>query len=444
MSAPSQLPTWNTGGANRVDPSAGKKILGWVVAEPVDSSFFNWWMWTVYQWCLYLQGITSEALTWTVGQLFNDGITVVRATTGNAVTGTAGSGAANAGVKGIGAAGTASTGVYGLSTTSATGIGVVGSGKAYGVSGDADFTGGVGTYGRGFAFGVDGIGSGTTNGTGVRGTGGPTNGTGVEGNGSGSGYGVKGTAAPGGSGTGGYFTGGLVNGSGVEGYGTGSGYGGYFYANGAADGVRGTSIGGIGFAAINGVGASSGTVGGKFQGGASANGLISTGGASGYGAVAVGGSGTAGLRAERSDALTSQPAIECRGTIDLQGSSAPAGTTATQNKLNRMSFSKAGACVTLNNTISPGVTSSTNIASVAQNLGTGIITVTFAQAMATTDYRINLFREFWPTAAHGYLPSVSSKTVGGFTMTFLDNTGAGLGAGAGSTVRFTFDVFGDQ
>jgi hypothetical protein len=54
MAKPSQLPEWNSGGANRVDPTAPEKVLGWTLNQKPPSSTFNWWMWTVYAWVQYL------------------------------------------------------------------------------------------------------------------------------------------------------------------------------------------------------------------------------------------------------------------------------------------------------------------------------------------------------------------------------------------------------
>lgn len=74
MAQPSQTPDWNTGGANRVDPSSGQKTSGWTVNQAPPSSYFNWWMNLVYQWVLYLKNLTTESLTWTGFQTFNTGI----------------------------------------------------------------------------------------------------------------------------------------------------------------------------------------------------------------------------------------------------------------------------------------------------------------------------------------------------------------------------------
>lgn len=74
MAQPTQDPAWNTGGANRVDPPSGQKTSGWTVNQAPPSSYFNWWMNLVYQWCLYLKNLTTEALVWVGFQTFNTGI----------------------------------------------------------------------------------------------------------------------------------------------------------------------------------------------------------------------------------------------------------------------------------------------------------------------------------------------------------------------------------
>lgn len=54
MARPTQLPEWATGvSAEVVEPSAAKKLLGWVVEKPAHQ-FFNWWQELVHDWILYL------------------------------------------------------------------------------------------------------------------------------------------------------------------------------------------------------------------------------------------------------------------------------------------------------------------------------------------------------------------------------------------------------
>lgn len=51
---PSTVPTFNTGGDNNTAPSAGKRILGWLVGEQPPSSYFNWLMKLYGEWLQYL------------------------------------------------------------------------------------------------------------------------------------------------------------------------------------------------------------------------------------------------------------------------------------------------------------------------------------------------------------------------------------------------------
>lgn len=55
MSAkPSLVPRWNTAGANRTEPTAPKKVLGFVNGERAASSYFNWLHGLAGDWCQYL------------------------------------------------------------------------------------------------------------------------------------------------------------------------------------------------------------------------------------------------------------------------------------------------------------------------------------------------------------------------------------------------------
>lgn len=51
---PSNTYAWNTGAANRTEPNAGKKVLGWIRGEKPSSSTFNWLLNGAYQWFAYL------------------------------------------------------------------------------------------------------------------------------------------------------------------------------------------------------------------------------------------------------------------------------------------------------------------------------------------------------------------------------------------------------
>lgn len=51
---PTKLPKFNTGGANRTEPTSGKKILGWLNGERPASSYFNWLHALVNDWLEHL------------------------------------------------------------------------------------------------------------------------------------------------------------------------------------------------------------------------------------------------------------------------------------------------------------------------------------------------------------------------------------------------------
>lgn len=133
MSQPSKLPEWNSGVANQTEPSAPKKVLGWVVNEAAASSYFNWILYTIYLWCVYLKNLASEALTWTALQTFNEAIVVI-ATTGTNVIGGMFTGKGNqSGVSGQGGASAGAGGSFAGGASSGPGIvGVGGTGGGVG------------------------------------------------------------------------------------------------------------------------------------------------------------------------------------------------------------------------------------------------------------------------------------------------------------------------
>ncbi len=52
---PSQLPVWATdGSADVVEPTSGKKLLGWKRKERAPGEYFNWWMKLVHDWIDYI------------------------------------------------------------------------------------------------------------------------------------------------------------------------------------------------------------------------------------------------------------------------------------------------------------------------------------------------------------------------------------------------------
>lgn len=80
MPKPSTLPRWANlaAPADIVDPPSGKKDSGWLTGEKPPHSYFNWWKNLVYQWTVYLDGLTGEALTWTAAHIFQAGVTMTR------------------------------------------------------------------------------------------------------------------------------------------------------------------------------------------------------------------------------------------------------------------------------------------------------------------------------------------------------------------------------
>ena len=89
MPKPASLPRWADVGGEIVEPSSGKKDTGWLDSEMPPHSYFNWWQNLVYQWTVYLDALTTEALTWTAAHVFQKGITITQSTAnGTAVTAT--------------------------------------------------------------------------------------------------------------------------------------------------------------------------------------------------------------------------------------------------------------------------------------------------------------------------------------------------------------------
>ncbi len=376
MAQPANDPRWNTNLTNQTDPPSGQKDSGWAAASPLDSSYLNWLLYTIYLWVLYLKNLTSEALTWLALQTFTFGIIVTKAA-GDAITTTAGTGAGAAGIKSNGGAGAGSTGGHFISLTSASGIGVVGQGTLYGVAG------------TGATFGVSGIGDTQA--------------------------GVIGTSD---TGVGGYFQ--STNGRGLY------AQGGYdadairALGQGTGDGIQaeGGDTGGCG---VRGIGGAAGGNGGIFTGNA-ATGVVATGGAGAGGVQGIGGAGAwgvdaystgvAALRASRSDS-NSLGVFDCRGAIDFENATAAAGNAAQKNKLGRKSFAKASIQFVCNNTVNPTINDRQNILTITQHATNGTLTVTFAQPMANTSYLVQALAENEPIYS---AVEISTKTVNGFVM----------------------------
>lgn len=212
MSKPTELPRWATALLNPsdiVDPTSGKKDIGWQDGEMPPHSFMNWLFNLIYQWTVWLDGLQAEALTWTAAQIFSAGITVTGGATIDVLNLTSLAISGNATIGGtLGVTGTSTLGVTNinaaLSVDNPSGNSITGTGHS-------------GTN----YIGVHGLGGTTSGNIGVKGEGRGSSGTGVVGLGGGAGPGVSGT---GGStdGTGGDFLGGGSNGAGAVGTGRGS------------------------------------------------------------------------------------------------------------------------------------------------------------------------------------------------------------------------------
>lgn len=342
-------PVWCTtpdGTHLNVEPSAGQKATGWEVDQIPPSSYFNWWQNKVGQWVVYLKGLAGEAFTWTGAHIFQ-----ARVTANDGVI-AAPDGLGNPALEGVGGA---------------DGVGVVGSSNFTGVYGEGntgtDATGVEGVGGDVAGTGVKGTG-GAANGTGVTGIGGASHGKGGEFTGDGTGSGVKGTGGDS-SGVGVEGVGGSAHGKGVKGTGSGSGEGGIFTGGTNGNGVQGT-------------GGSGGASGGAFTGTATAPGV-----------QGIGGSGGApGGAFSRSDGSVRLPAIDCNGTLNMNGGLAPSlGTTPVLNELTVKNMIKGWAMCSYNDTANPTVSDSFNVTSVTRT-GGAQITVTWAQDFATGFYLV--------------------------------------------------------
>jgi hypothetical protein len=222
----STLPRWAdtvAGDPTKVsEPAAGKKDMGWLVAEKPPAQWKNWLLLQTYNWLVWLDAFETEAHSWTKTQTFGAGITVSNTTLNTrAILGT-GNGTAE-GVKGIGGPG--GHGVLGEASGAGT-YGVYGKGTALGViairgeggtdSAGGSFVGGgigagvVATGGAGGAVGISGLG--VLAYSGVYGQGGAT------------GKGGEFYGGSGGSPNGIYCKGGAPDGHGIKAEATGTGY----------------------------------------------------------------------------------------------------------------------------------------------------------------------------------------------------------------------------
>lgn len=89
-SKPSNLARWaETGGgtpaANITEPASGQKDTGWTNGQQPPSSYFNWWMTTIYAWIKYLDDLVNQAFTWTALHTFQKGVVASKSTAGGRV-----------------------------------------------------------------------------------------------------------------------------------------------------------------------------------------------------------------------------------------------------------------------------------------------------------------------------------------------------------------------
>lgn len=391
MPQPSTEPRWNTDATNRTDPPSGQKDTGWTPNQVPPSSYFNWWMNLVYEWVLYLKNLASEAFTWTAAHIFTSGITVSK-TAGVAITATGGTGTGAHGLNATAGSGVGSYGVRGFTSASVgtgvygegsggNGTGVAGNGTQFGVTGTTD----GGTAVRGYATGVGGK-AGTfisDNGPGISVL--PTGAIGVEVIGDGAApaiFAVGGTTEP------------------------------AISALGGSDSRGMDAIGGSNKAGVRGTGGAAGGNGLEGVGSAAGGHGVSGWATTGHGGDFTGGGAYAGVRAARGDAFTNKPAIDAFGTINLDGSSAPAVITPVKNQVTRNSIVKAWVLIQCNGTANPVILDGFNVASVVQDLVTlpGKLTITFAQAMAGTTYAVKGLCENAPA----YSAEISGKAGASF------------------------------
>ncbi len=286
MAAPGTVPRWaDTGGAAVTDPPSAKKDIGFIVAEKPPAQYLNWLLFWLYQWILYLSGLSGEFIHWSVGATFaqaTPNTNAVEATGNGTGAGVyAVGGVTDApGIIGASAPGHNGPGVRAIGGTGGTGAGVLatgGSGGGIGVDAQG-YGAGYGVHGTGgdTGVGVKGVG-GASSGVGVIGEATAGNSNGVEGSGHGTGRGVTGiggaTGAEGVYGTGTDYKagvcgkGGASNGPGVQGLGGGTyGYGVQGTGAGTGAGVIGTASMATGGIGVLGVASGAWTWAGYFNG----------------------------------------------------------------------------------------------------------------------------------------------------------------------------------
>jgi hypothetical protein len=76
---PTKLPEWaSTVSADTtrvVEPTEGKKDVGFKTQEKPAAQLLNWLLYIIYTWCVYLDEFLSDAHTWTGAQTFSGAVT---------------------------------------------------------------------------------------------------------------------------------------------------------------------------------------------------------------------------------------------------------------------------------------------------------------------------------------------------------------------------------
>lgn len=66
MAKPTSKPEWTVGNPSfatvTIEPSAGKKLAGWGVAERPPAQFFNWLFWIINEWIDYFETTTDSLI----------------------------------------------------------------------------------------------------------------------------------------------------------------------------------------------------------------------------------------------------------------------------------------------------------------------------------------------------------------------------------------------
>jgi hypothetical protein len=71
VTKPSTLPRWANVGGSVVEPTEGKKDVGWATQEKPPAQYWNWLLYTIYLWINWLNDITNQAFTWVGAQTFS-------------------------------------------------------------------------------------------------------------------------------------------------------------------------------------------------------------------------------------------------------------------------------------------------------------------------------------------------------------------------------------